>query len=163
MKYLKNILILVATSFLFVNCNELEVDIAPVIYRLKVVDEQGNNLLNPARENAIDISEIIAQYQGNDYQCQTPTRAYKPHFNGLQLESHHSGEWILTFGEFSGTSDYEDEKLTILWGDGSSDIITYNRSVKQSTFSQNIKIKQEWLLNGKLVSTEHAAIIEIVK
>ncbi len=65
--------------------------------------------------------------------------------------------------KFGGNSDFDAEELTLIWPDGSSDVITYDRKVRDK-LDGGIKVKhQEWFLNGVSVSKEPGAVIRIVK
>ncbi len=165
MRVILNTLLAVTTATILLSgCGKI-IDIAPVVYRIQVVDSDGNNLLDPQSEDedAIDASKITAQYWHQEYQCQIPTRYYLPQFEGLQLDYHVYLGYILTFGEFGGNSDFDAEELTLIWPDGSSDVITYDRKVRDK-LDGGIKVKhQEWFLNGVSVSKEPGAVIRIVK
>ncbi len=157
----KVLLFAAAASFLFAGCGRIW-DFNPVVFTIKVVDAEGNDLLNPDLEGGIDASGIVAQYEGEEYKCVVPTRYYMPHFEGLKLENYGDHGYMLTFGEFAGEREFDNAELVLIWPDGSSDVITYDRRVRNK-LNGGIKVKQEWFLNGKSVSEEHGEIIEIVK
>ncbi len=163
---LKSFLVLLSALTLVVSCGGT-FDAVPVDFRIMLVDSEGNNLLDPQSEveGAIDASKITAQYTGTgeEYQCQIPTKTFVPDFNGLQLENDATLGWMLTFGGFNGELDFDSEELTVMWGDGSSDVIKYDRNVKNKVLSNGIRVKEEWYLNGMSISKEARAVIKIVK
>lgn len=140
-------------------------DISPVIFTVQVADANGADLLNQDNQNAIDTSLIKAVYRGVEYKCKKDpyavmTKYYAPHFFGLQLSKHYmNGNYMLQFGEFDGAKSYSNEELTILWGDGTSDKIKFNRKFRWR-INGDPDSSEEWFLNGKKVS---ARLIKIVK
>ncbi len=140
-------------------------DIYPVVVRVQVVNANGIDLLNPDNNNSIAASGIKAVYNGKEYECNknvsvVNTKAYMPHFYGLQMNKNtNDGTYILLFGEFNGAKSYSNEEVTIFWGDGSSDKIKFSRQFRWR-LNGDPEVSQEWLLNGNKVSS---SIIKIVK
>lgn len=139
-------------------------DIYPVVVSVSVVDAQGNDLLDPQTPDAFDVSEINAIYKEKIYECNKDatglrSKAYMPYFYGLQsYRNDYYGLYILSFGEFNGAESYTNESVTIVWPDGSSDKISFNRDFKWGKIEP--EVKQEWFLNNSKVS---GGIIKIIK
>lgn len=103
-------------------------DFTPIEFYIYVQDTQGNDLLNPQTEGNILGQEIKAVYHGKEYPLNATypdTRVYLASSNGLQL-LFTEGYYLLCFGELQGESTYNDETITLYWGDGSSDIIRFS-------------------------------------
>lgn len=159
------LLLLTITSLSSCNNENMIWDIAPVVVKISVVDAQGNDLLNPQTDNALELGKIKAIYNGQDYLYgvspdDPKSKAYLPRFYGLMSEfnSHHERH-ILSFGEFDGAESYTNESVTIVWPDGSSDIIRFNRVFKWKS-NGSPSIKQEWFLNDAKASDD---VIKIIK
>ncbi|MDX9782844.1 MAG: hypothetical protein RBT35_07700 [Bacteroidales bacterium] len=140
-------------------------DIAPVEYIVEVTNAQGVDLLNQDNQNAIDTSLIKAVYRGVEYKCSkdpyiVSTKAYMPFFHGLQLSKYYqSNTFVLKFGELDGAKSYTNEELTILWGDGTSDKIKFNRKFRWR-FNGDPDSSEEWFLNGTKVSGKTIKIVK---
>lgn len=140
-------------------------DIGPVVVNVVVADVNGVDLLNPENQNSLDTSGIKVLYNGKEYECnklvsEVLTRAYMPHFYGLQINKYsYHNSYILSFGELDGAKSYSNEEVTIFWGDGTSDKIKFNRKFRWK-LNGDPKSSEEWFLNGKKVS-DH--LIKIVK
>ena len=140
-------------------------DIAPVVYIVEVTNAGGVDLLNQENPNAIDTSLIKAVYRGVEYKCSidpyiASTKAYLPRFHGLQLSKYYqSNIFVLRFGELDGAKSYSNEELTILWGDGTSDKIKFNRKFRWK-INGDPDSSEEWFLNGTKVSGK---VIKIIK
>lgn len=139
-------------------------DIAPVVYIVEVTNARGVDLLNQDNQNAIDTSLIKAVYRGVEYKCTkdpytVSTKAIMPRFHGLQLSKYYqSNTFVLRFGELEGATSYSNEELTLLWGDGTSDKIKFNRKFRWK-INGDPDISEEWFLNGTKVSGRVVKII----
>lgn len=140
-------------------------DIGPVEFLVQVVDANGVDMLNPDNDNSFKINEIKALYGGKEYDCNAtdttspPTKAYLPRFYGLQVRKTINGFYILRFGELEGAKSYSNEELTLLWGDGSSDIIKFNRKFRWK-FNGDPESSEEWFLNGTKVPERFIKIVK---
>lgn len=159
----------VTAIFTFVSCDkEMIYDVYPVVMKVTVVNNGGVDLLNPENDGAFDETQIKVLYKDEEYECgedmsELRTKAYMPHFYGLRnLYNVYSQVYELEFGEFDGAESYSGEEITILWGDGTSDNIKFNRTFKWKNNGKP-KVKHEWFLNGKKVSDETIDVIKIIK
>ena len=104
-------------------------------------------------------------YRGVEYKCSkdpyiVSTKAYMPFFHGLQLSKYYqSNTFVLKFGELDGAKSYSNEELTILWGDGTSDKIKFNRKFRWR-FNGDPDSSEEWFLNGTKVSGKTIKIVK---
>lgn len=143
------------------NKKRIIVDFAPIEVLINVVDAGGASLLNPTHPTHLDLTKIKATHRGQEYKCNEDaenirpgTKDYMPYFYGLKTDTL-GGEYLLTFGEFDATLNYDNEKVTILWPDGSSDSIV---------FSGDANNGREWFLNGVKVDMKASKYrIKIVK
>lgn len=106
--------------------------------------EDGSDLLDPENEKNILDQPIKAIYRGKEYPMRElewgprlDTRENAPRFYGLlrmkpYIWSSVFGEYVsldmfcLAFGEVSPGDDHEGEELTIDWGDGTTNTITFD-------------------------------------
>lgn len=93
-------------------------DMQPVNVMVHIQDASGNNLLSPSVTGNLEGKEIVAIYEGQEYELNweatNQTRYYMPHFSGLTLRSGYiqSGDSFvpdqsknyLSFGEFDGAA-----------------------------------------------------------
>lgn len=130
-------------------------DIYPLVIRVEVTDSQGYDLLNPYTENNWREQPITATYKGETYEIKWDpffdgrpnTRLYPARFYGLYTRYNLPLEkYMLEFGEFDGMGDYENETLTIDWGNGRTDVITYSWDFEW--VKDEPKIKKTFWING---------------
>ncbi|MHC1779541.1 MAG: hypothetical protein AB9922_04840 [Bacteroidales bacterium] len=142
-------------------------DISPVVYIVQVVNTNGVDLLNPDNPGSIAASGIKAIYNGKEYECNKEqsaltTKAYMPHFFGLKVTKNQyivNGTFFLTFGELDGAKSYSGEEITILWGDGTSDKVRFNRKFRWK-INGDPDISEEWFLNGNKVAGRAIRIVK---
>lgn len=140
-------------------------DIAPVVFRVEVIDADGVDLLNPENRNSLNIDGINAFYRGAKYECNkdvsiSDTKAYMPYFYGLKVRKQYSGNtYILEFGELAGDKDYPNEEVAVFWGDGTWDVIRVNRKFRWK-LNGDPDINDKWYLNDVIVPE---GVIRIVK
>ena len=60
------------------------------------------------------------------------TRFYMPTMYGIRTFLRRDGRYALVFGELDQTMIYKDEKLTIDWGNGTQDVITFSSPLYNS-------------------------------
>ena len=134
-------------------------DFAPINLYVYLEDSEGSNLLDPATANGIDyhgISVDCGQGQALSVELDTlrgpylaPTRAYMPYFYGAQLLQGRNG-YCLFIGEFDGETDTKGMYITISWGDGETDVLSYRNRVKWK--KSKPKVDRHFYLNGKEVA-----------
>ena len=158
-------ILMLASSAMFVSCNPPIQDWAPIDIYIKVSNADGQNLLDPATPNNFVDKEISAEWMGETYVADTvslwekqhTTRVYIPEMNGLMYITK-NGEQMLYFGELAGDGDYDDEPFTIHWPDGSTDVITVKNKAYLSSANRKFK------LNDEVVAKDTGSpIISIVK
>ncbi len=104
-------------------------DIYPVTFDFTIVDSEGNNLLDPAREDNALSDNIHVVFEGEEYpiidftehpQAIDHSRAYLPSFYGLVAypmpgENYDANaKRYLSFGEFNGACD-QDLTIELVW------------------------------------------------
>ena len=124
-------------------------DFAPINFIIAVQDAEGNDLLSPLTEGHILEQDIKAIYQGKEYKLNeqvAQTKAYLAVLRGLQTFMTEDGRYMLFFGELDGTDTYDNETLTLDWGDGTTDVITF--SSRLDWHGNNPDITRHFYLNG---------------
>ena len=143
---------------LFSSCSENEEnpddiiwDFAPINFTLSVQDEQGNDLLNPQTEGNILNQDIKAIYQEKTYRmdelAMPVTKAYMAILYGLRHVEAEDGRWLLRFGELQGERTYDNETITLDWGDGTSDVITFSSRLTWNS-PEDPEFDRHFYLNG---------------
>lgn len=117
MKSLK-LLLLPLFVLLLSSCdNDVIIDYAPYIVQIKLLNSEGENLLDESVAGNIVDSNIAMSYGETIYPMVTPdylgnnvkSRYYLPTFRGLQREPNFEEGYILTWGEFdcAKSNNYE--------------------------------------------------------
>lgn len=126
-------------SFAITSCGEKEenyddliVDYAPVEFYISVENAKGVDLLNVENEGALDLDAITLYYDEKTYVLNPKTepqatRAYMPHFEGMELQKI-DGKYCIYVGEFEGGPWVESDSLGIEWGDGTRNTFTYTNT-----------------------------------
>ena len=122
------------------------IDWVPVTFQVRVQDENGKDLLDPANDNTWLIGTHIS-FNGTSDTLEEGdivpiTKAVAVIYEGVRLEK---GEdyYYLAFGEFQRT-DYDNEVIAINWPDGTYDEITYKCRLNGVT----VEAKEKFKLNG---------------
>lgn len=111
----------------------MEWDIHPFELNIVVVNEQGDNLMNPLVENNLTQSGITAHFRDSIYQLYDfndykRTRYYLPKLYGLTFQDPLlNGYYRMNFGELDGTDDIDNERFVINWQDGTTNVISIDR------------------------------------
>lgn len=125
-------------------------DFAPINFYITVQDAEGNNLLSPQTEGNILNQDIKAIYRGKEYGLNEPvadTKAYLATMYGLRTWETEDGSYLLSFGELQGESTYKDETLTLDWGDGTRDVITFSSRLTWKS-PEDPEFNRHFYLNG---------------
>ena len=148
---MKKSLILFLFTLLLTSCNnDMIIDWYPVTLRIQVQNEEGQDLLNP--ENDLSWLEgTTIKFQGTTTEL-TLTDGPQPtdvlvEFYGFRLVKYEE-DYVLSYGEFEGAAEYDNEEFTLTWPDGTVDRITYTRKLN----STKIEAKETWSLNGEKCS-----------
>ena len=169
MRRITSILLSVAFAWIFVSCDPMIWDVAPINIYVSVSNANGQNLLDSITPNNFVGKEITAEWDGQIYvadtiserQKQVITREYMPEMNGLMYVVK-EGKQALCFGEIDGAGTWENEPLTLRWPDGSTDVITIDAWAHQGY--RNLKTYRKFKLNGEVVGQEtQRPVINIIK
>ncbi len=112
-------------------------DFSPVELKLYVMNEEGYNLLDASTDNNLLGNNIKAINNGLAYSLDTSTieeeREAQPvnaaTFYGLKLMKDKNGEPYVCIGEFDGGRSFDNEIVTLDWGDGSYSTIKFDSRV----------------------------------
>lgn len=133
---------------------------------LDVVDQNGNDLMDPDTPGSIAGNEIWIEYKGETYPLINPIygkRNPQPGPVALRYKNVGYGTQIhkLVFGEFSPNSGYKAESFVIHWADGTSDTITFDCYILPEK-RDNPAVVNRIYLNGNLYSEDNFNL-QIVK
>ena len=135
-------------------------DFAPINFYITVQDVEGNDLLSPTTEGNILEQDIKATYQGKEYKLNElavpNTKAYLATLYGLHAVETKEGRCFLYFGELQGEDTYEDETITLDWGDGTTDVITFSSRLTWNS-PEDPEFDRHFYLNG--VEQESSAFV----
>ena len=67
------------------------------------------------------------------------------------VERKYDDNYFMCFGELDGAVNYENQTLTIKWGDGTEDVISFNREIERKGNGLS-HISDEFFLNGERTS-----------
>ena len=112
-------------------------DFSPVELKLYVMNEEGYNLLDASTENNLLSNEIKAINNGLAYHLDTTTiedeREAQPvtaaTFYGVKLMKDKNDEPYVCIGEFDGSRSFDNEIVTLDWGDGTYSTIKFDSRV----------------------------------
>lgn len=132
-------------------------DFACYEMRVEVVDEAGNDLLNPATAGNILDDSVRVVYGGVSYSRDTnliQTRYLPPAPLALRYyKVETTGQYRMAFGEFTPTDDHENDAFTIEWGDGTADKVAFDCYISWDGDNQPTVHKKIYL-NGEPMAGE---------
>lgn len=169
MKTLKELFHLLICSFIaigFTACQEdgpKEGDIwdfYPIEFRFTLTGENGEDLLNPATPGTYAGLKITATYDGETYvkdvfkENKIPyrSRAIFAQLYGIYTIQLEDGRYALQFGDLDGADTYKDATITLDWGNGTQDVITFSSRLK---WKGHVPVfKRSYKLNGEEVDED---------
>ena len=113
-------------------------DFYPIMIHFTLTGENGEDLLNPTTTGNYSELKITATYQGKTYEKDVfegnkippYSRAYLAYLYGIYTTQLEDGRYALIFGELNGDDTYKDASITLDWGNGTSDIVTFSSKLK---------------------------------
>lgn len=144
---IKRILIIALAAISFCGCHKI-IDWVPVTFQIRVQDENGIDLLDPANDNTWLVGTTV-HFRGitvdlDEAGVAVPeTRDCSVTYEGFRLERG-KDYYYLAFGQFEGATDYDEESFTIYWPDKTYNVITYDRRVN----NRKGGAKEVWKLDG---------------
>jgi hypothetical protein len=134
-------------------------DFSPINFYFTLTGENGEDLLNPATPGSYAGLNITATYEDKTYEKdvfednKVPySRAYFAHLFGIYTTQLQDGRYALCFGELDGADTYKDATLTLQWGDGTTDVITFSSKLKWK--GHDPVINRSFKLNGTEVAKD---------
>ncbi|MDO5488791.1 MAG: hypothetical protein Q4F52_01585 [Bacteroidaceae bacterium] len=159
-------------SFGFSSCGEDDEpvlgmiwDFIPIEIYITLTGENGADLLNPETPGSYAALATTATFRDKTYakdefkeDDMQKTRFYMPTMYGIRTFLRNDGRYALVFGELDKTMIYKDEKLTIDWGNGTQDVITFSSRIKWK--GDKTDTISSYKLNGKEAAkdTSHPTI-----
>ena len=112
-------------------------DFYPIQIYFTLTGNNGEDLLDPSTPGTYAGMNITATYgdktyikdvfEGNNIPY---TRAYFAKLFGIYTTQLTDGRYALCFGELDGADTYKDATLTLNWGDGTTDVVTFSSKLK---------------------------------
>ncbi|MDO4707649.1 MAG: hypothetical protein Q4A61_04400 [Porphyromonadaceae bacterium] len=133
---------------------ELIVDYMPIIFRIKVVNNSGANLIEPNHPESITKTNIRIEMDGKVYPLENLAnkpefRAYLAHFYGFYFyQDYLTKEWEIHFGQFDGGQEM-DKTITLHWQDETTNSL---RVVNKATWTKELgphSMKRTFYLDGE--------------
>ena len=174
MKTLKQFFCLLASYMLVLGFTACEKDGAaegsiwdfyPISFFFTLTGENGEDLLNPATPGNYAGLKITATYENKTYEKDVFEsnkipygRAILAELYGIYTTQLEDGRYALCFGELDGADTYKDAIITLQWGDGTTDVITFSSKLKWK--GHDPVINRSFKLNGTEVAkdTNHPVI-----
>lgn len=175
LKHLFGLLVCCMFAIVFFSCEKdkqtpnIIWDFYPINLYFTLTGENGEDLLNPATLGTYAELSITATYEDKIYEKDVfeddtiPfSREYCAILNGLHTTQLKKGRYALVFGEFNGDETYKDATITLNWGDGTTDIVTFSSNLKWK--GRDPHITRSFELNGIQVAKDtHSPIIDVKK
>ena len=145
-------------------------DFYPIQIHITLTGENGEDLLNPATPGTYAGLITTATYQDETYvkdvfygnNVPYESRAYMAHLDGIYTIKLQDGRYALRFGELNGDDTYKNETITIDWGNGTEDVITFSSKLKWK--GNDPVFNRSYKLNGKEVDKDtRTPIIDVKK
>lgn len=120
----KNVLNIIVSMILFCSCSSDEPyqmpldEFPPIKLSFILVNERGEDLLNPENPDNVLNEEIFISYKENEYILNSsfevnPNGDESPaDFKGLRLSTYQD-KYVLSFGELDGSYYYKDESMSL--------------------------------------------------
>ena len=131
----------------------------PMSLYFTLTGENGEDLLNPATPGSYAGLNITATYEDKTYEKdvfednKVPYgRAIFAQLFGIYTTQLEDGRYALCFGELDGADTYKDATLTLQWGDGTTDVITFSSKLKWK--GHDPVINRSFKLNGTEVAKD---------
>ena len=107
-------------------------DFYPIQIYFTLTGDNGEDLLDPSTPGTYAGLNITATYGDKTYETDVFEdnkipygRAYLAHLFGIYTTQLKDGRYALCFGELDGAETYKDATLTLNWGDGTTDVVTF--------------------------------------
>ena len=168
MKTLKQFFCLLASYMLVLGFTACEKDGAaegsiwdfyPISFFFTLTGENGEDLLNPATPGNYAGLKITATYENKTYEKDVFEsnkipygRAILAELYGIYTTQLEDGRYALCFGELDGADTYKDAIITLQWGDGTTDVITFSSKLKWK--GHDPVINRSFKLNGTEVAKD---------
>lgn len=144
-------------------------DFYPIQIYFTLTGDNGEDLLDPSTPGTYAGLNITATYGDKTYETDVFEdnkipygRAYLAHLFGIYTTQLKDGRYALCFGELDGADTYKDATLTLQWGDGTTDVITFSSKLKWK--GHNPVINRSFKLNGtEVVKDTPRPLIDIKK
>ena len=143
------------------------IDWAPIVMHIYLGDYSGNDLLDQNSETAVDLSNLVVRYEGEEYplgetllskgEPTVGTMAYLARFGFISLERDAEGKVYLRIGEWDAMNRWQDCSLEVDWG-FATDVLSFSNDYTYNPKHRNNGDKN-WgytfhrtaYLNGELV------------
>ena len=144
-------------------------DFSPINFYFTLTGENGEDLLAPTTPGTYAGLSITATYEDKTYKKDVfedykipHGRAYFATLYGIYTTQLNDGRYALCFGELDGADTYKDATITLNWGDGTTDIVTFSSKITWE--GHNPKIPRSFKLNDTQVAKDTPnPIIDIKK
>ena len=134
-------------------------DFFPINFYFTLTGENGEDLLNPATPGSYAGLKITATYEDKTYEKdvfednKVPYgRAILARLYGIYTTQLENGRHALCFGELDGADTYKDATITLQWGDGTTDVVTFSSRLKWK--GHDPVINRSFKLNGTEVAKD---------
>lgn len=134
-------------------------DFYPINLYFTLTGENGEDLLDPATPGTYAGLNITATYEDKVYEKDVfegnkvpHGRAYFAKLFGIYTTQLEDGRYALCFGELDGADTYKDVTLTLNWGDGTTDVLTFSSRLKWE--GHDPKFKRSFKLNDIQVAKD---------
>ena len=108
-------------------------DFAPIEIHFTLTGADGEDLLDPATPGTYADLPVKATYRGKTYEKDVlppQSRYFLAVLRGIYTTQLKDGRYALVFGQLDGSDTYENETITLEWGDRSVDEVKFSSRIK---------------------------------
>ena len=151
-------------------------DFTPITIQLTLTGENGEDLLNPNTPGTYAGLPTIATYGDETYRKDVFEDGLRPHgrayfapLYGIYTVQLKDGRYALEFGELDSADEYKNKKLTIEWGNGTKDVITFSSKLRwkfgKPVFNRSFKLNGEEVAKdtpSPVIDIRKEGLVEII-
>jgi hypothetical protein len=137
-------------------CNDDSKDdwfISPTYINFYVTDSAGVNKLNSTGTLYDEYMKTTVTYNGKTYKCNEAVTPTDGDITGLSTAKDKYDKYYFKFGAFNTRDNWQDQKLTITWPDGSTDTFTFTSLISWKNDSP--RFEQKFYVNGTEITSSY--------
>ena len=158
-------LVMIAFAMGLVSCsdsdNELQhcTCVNPICeFYVYVIDNDSVSILNDSIQRSMYMEETSLKYYNVEYTCNQPMSEYSIWQGFIIARNYDSKLYCFRIGGWDGRKTYKNETVTLNWGNGTSDKLSFSNIHKCTSEKEEREVS--YFLNGKEINTNHIFLIK---